>query len=68
MVGTSALVQPAASFATMALHAGATVAEFNPEATPLSGVVDFAFAAPAEESLPALAARVEARRTPGPAS
>jgi len=53
-VGTSSLVQPAASLPQAALSGGATVAEVNPEPTPLTRYVDYALRAPAGEALPAL--------------
>jgi len=53
VVGTSAVVQPAASLPVMALQGGATVVEFNPGTTPLTAVVDEATHAPAAEALPA---------------
>ena len=63
VVGTSALVYPAASFAAVAARAGAGVAEFNLEATGLSGNVDLAVHAPAEFSLPALVHRIDSLRS-----
>ncbi|RLA88473.1 MAG: NAD-dependent deacylase [Deltaproteobacteria bacterium] len=54
VVGTSALVQPAASFAYWAQKAGALIAEFNLEPTPLTGQVDFSFLGMAGELLPQL--------------
>ena len=53
-VGTSALVQPAASLPLAALRAGAAVAEINPSETPLSSAVDFAIRGTAGVILPAL--------------
>lgn len=53
-VGTSALVQPAASLPLAALRAGAVVMEINPEETPLSALAHHAIRAPAGEVLPAL--------------
>jgi NAD-dependent deacetylase len=40
VVGTSALVQPAASLPLLARQKGAFLVEINPERTPLSDVVD----------------------------
>ncbi|HEY5776449.1 MAG TPA: NAD-dependent deacylase, partial [Xanthomonadales bacterium] len=40
-IGTSTLVQPAANLPFIALNAGATVIEINPEPTPLSVMADF---------------------------
>jgi NAD-dependent deacetylase len=53
-IGTSALVQPAASLPLVALRRGALVAEVNPQPTPLSDAVTYAIPAPAGELLPAL--------------
>ena len=46
VVGTSAVVQPAASLAMLAADAGAQVWEVNPERTPLTGLVDRAGSPP----------------------
>jgi NAD-dependent deacetylase len=54
VVGTSALVQPAASVATLAARAGATLVEVNAEETPLSGVAAFALRGRAGEIVPRL--------------
>lgn len=53
-IGTSALVQPAASLPLVARSAGAWVVEVNPEPTPLSGRVDETLRGGARESLEAL--------------
>jgi NAD-dependent deacetylase len=63
VVGTSAVVYPAASYASVARHGGAKVAEFNLEATELSEHVHGAVHAPAELTLPALVERVRAHRS-----
>ena len=52
VIGTSALVQPAASLPLLALQSGATVVEFNPQPTPLSDHVDITVREPAAEALP----------------
>lgn len=52
VVGTSALVHPAASLPLMARQGGAYVVEVNPESTPLSGVVDQVVRQPATTGLP----------------
>lgn len=54
IIGTSGMVQPAASLAGMARRAGAYVVEINPDATPTTGVVDVALAGKAGEILPLL--------------
>ncbi len=52
VVGTSAVVYPAASIPQAAVQAGARLAEFNPETTPLSGLAEWQFRQPAGEILP----------------
>lgn len=54
VVGTSAVVYPAASLVPYAARAGATIVEINPDETPVSGVVDIALRGPAGEILPRL--------------
>jgi NAD-dependent deacetylase len=51
VVGTSAVVQPAASLAMLAADAGAQVWEVNPERTPLTGLVDRTWRSPAGEAM-----------------
>jgi NAD-dependent deacetylase len=53
VVGTSALVNPAASLPLLALERGAYVVEINPHPTPLSAVADEAIRQPAADALPA---------------
>ncbi len=55
-IGTSALVQPAASLPLEALQRGAVVVEINPETTPLTHAVSHALTGPAGQVLPALLA------------
>jgi len=52
VIGTSALVTPAASLPLMALDRGAYVVEINPQPTPLSTVVDEVIREPAADALP----------------
>ena len=52
VVGTSALVQPAASLPLAALEAGAKLVEINPEPTPLTPYANFSFRGKAGEVLP----------------
>jgi len=59
VVGTSAVVQPAASLPLAAAHAGATLVEINPQTTPLSDFVDYSFRGKAGEILPILDRRLE---------
>jgi len=54
VVGTSAVVQPAASFALWARQSGAIVVEINPDPTPLTNHCDFALPGKAGEILPRL--------------
>lgn len=53
-IGTSSLVQPAASLPFVALNAGATVIEINPTPTPLSRIVNFSLQGTAVEALTAI--------------
>ena len=53
-IGTSGIVQPAASLAYAAHNRGAVVVEINAEPTPLTAKVDFAIHAKSGEVLPAL--------------
>lgn len=53
-IGTSGLVQPAASLAYAARNRGAVVVEINAEPTPLTEKVDFPFHGSSGEILPAL--------------
>jgi NAD-dependent deacetylase len=62
VVGTSALVYPAAGLPWRALERGCPVIEINPDRTPLSQEVEVAWPATAGEALPALADRLMERR------
>ncbi len=53
-IGTSALVQPAASLPLLALDEGVAVVEINPQETPLSGIVTFVLQGASGEILPRL--------------
>jgi NAD-dependent deacetylase len=55
LVGTSAVVYPAAAFPQMAARRGVPLIEVDPELTALSEVVDVALRGPAGEVLPRLA-------------
>ncbi len=57
-IGTSALVQPAASLPYIALQAGAYVVEINTTPTPISDQVDYVLVGRAGEILPALVKRL----------
>lgn len=54
VVGTSAIVYPAAGLPAAARRAGAYLVEVNPEPTPLSEICDATFRGPAGEVLPRL--------------
>lgn len=58
-IGTSALVQPAASFAMVAKENSACVVEINREPTPISDLVDYSVMGRAGEILPELANRLK---------
>ncbi|MEN8242778.1 MAG: NAD-dependent deacylase [Chloroflexota bacterium] len=57
-VGTSSVVQPAASLPLYARQAGALVVEINPESTPLSQLAEMVIPHPSGEALPALVQQV----------
>jgi NAD-dependent deacetylase len=59
IVGTSAIVQPAASFGLVAKKAGAFVAEINRSETPQSSLFDVSIQRKAGELLPELVKRVD---------
>jgi NAD-dependent deacetylase len=54
IVGTSGLVQPAASFPLTAKRSGAKLIECNPEQTPLTREVDVFLEGPSGQLLPKL--------------
>lgn len=66
-VGTSGLVEPAASLPLVALERGATVIEVNPEATPLTPRATASIAATAGAALPRLVPRPQSDQ-PAPRS
>ncbi|HEY5476016.1 MAG TPA: NAD-dependent deacylase [Tepidiformaceae bacterium] len=51
VIGTSAVVYPAADFPVIAVRHGATLIEINPERTPLSSLANIIIRGPAGESL-----------------
>jgi NAD-dependent deacetylase len=60
VVGTSAVVQPAALMPVIAKQAGARVIEINPETTPLTGSIsDYLIQGKAGETLAAILAELE---------
>ena len=65
LVGTSAVVYPAAEFPLIAHRRGAQLIEVNPQSTPLSEACVAVLRAPSGEVLPMLLERVTAL-TPGP--
>jgi len=54
VIGTSAVVYPAAGLASIAKSAGARIIEINPDETPLSAHVDLSLRGPAGDILPQL--------------
>lgn len=64
-IGTSTLVQPAASLPFVALEAGAVVIEINPAPTSLSAKAHFSLQATAAEALTAIAADLALRNKAG---
>ncbi len=52
VVGTSAVVQPAASLPLSAADSGATIIEINPDPTPITPYADFSFRGKAGDILP----------------
>ncbi|UCC41659.1 MAG: NAD-dependent deacylase [Candidatus Aminicenantes bacterium] len=54
VIGTSAVVQPAASLPLQAANAGAKIVEINPDPTPLTSYADFSFRGKSGEILPAI--------------
>ena len=59
VVGTSAVVQPAASLPLAAAEAGATVIEINPEPTPLTSSVNFSFRGKSGDIVPSIDRELE---------
>lgn len=62
LVGTSAVVYPAAEFPVIAYRNGARLIEVNPQETPLSEISSAVLRAPSGEALPLLLERATARR------
>ena len=61
-IGTSTLVQPAASLPIVALNSGACVIEINPTPTPLSDMATFSLQATAAEALTAITTALASRK------
>ncbi|WP_305094477.1 NAD-dependent deacylase [Prescottella sp. R16] len=61
VVGTSAVVYPAAALPLRALDSGATVVEINPQSTDLSAAVQYSWRTTAAVGLPALVDAVQRR-------
>jgi NAD-dependent deacetylase len=61
-IGTSAVVQPAASLPLSAAEAGAKVIEINPDPTPLTGAAAFSFREKSGEFLPLLNEELRRRK------
>ena len=54
VVGTSAVVQPAASLALVTKRRGGRIVEVNPEPTPLTSLADVSIRAGAADAVPRL--------------
>jgi len=61
-VGTSSVVQPAASLGLVAKNNGAVLVEVNPERTELSGLYDHVFNGKAGEIMPGIVGMISQRR------
>jgi len=59
IIGTSAVVQPAASIPLRAMDSGAKTVEINPDPTPLTGSVDHSIRGKAGEILPLINEKLE---------
>ena len=59
VVGTSAVVQPAASLPLTAINGGAKIVEINPEATPLTPYTNFSLRGKAGDILPEINASIK---------
>ncbi len=64
-IGTSALVNPAASLPAVAKRQGAVLVEINPEETPLTSIADYHFSANSGELLPKLVALIREMTSSG---
>jgi NAD-dependent deacetylase len=60
LVGTSAVVYPAAGFPIDVKRSGGTLIEINPNETPLTEMSDIVVRAPAGESLPRIVEELKA--------
>jgi NAD-dependent deacetylase len=67
VIGTSAVVQPAAGLASLTEAGGGTVIEVNPERTPLSDSADISLRGTAVETVPELLGKREEGSGRGPA-
>ncbi len=65
LVGTSAVVYPAAEFPVIAYRNGARLIEVNPQETPLSEICSAVLRGPSGEALPLLLERARARMRAG---
>ncbi len=63
IVGTSGVVEPAASLPKYAAHQGAFLVEVNPEETPLTAIADVTLYGRAGEVLPRLVERIRALKS-----
>ncbi len=65
VIGTSAVVQPAASLPLQADNAGAKIVEINPDPTPLTSYSDFSFRGKSGEILPIIDKELSKRTEEG---
>jgi len=61
VIGTSAVVYPAADFPIMAKRHGAALIEINPDDTALTDIADVVIRAKAGDALPAIVEQLHAR-------
>jgi NAD-dependent deacetylase len=64
VIGTSAVVYPAADFPVIAARHGATLVEINPERTPLTGFANIVIRGPAGQSLQGIVDLLSGESTP----
>jgi NAD-dependent deacetylase len=65
VIGTSAVVQPAASLPLQAANAGAKIVEINPDPTPLTSYADFSFRGKSGGILPVIDKELNRRSKEG---
>lgn len=65
VIGTSVVVEPAASLPFLAIAGGALVVEINPAATALTGLAHYSIQSPAANALPVLCAEIKEKLRAG---